>query len=228
MTQTLNRLGQPIGFDIPSWTTPKRPPRELWAAVVPARKHLVTGIAEADSWATDCHKWLNVHDSGLVFVREPKHIFDAMAVRASYYQLEGDREPCHYTPELSRRARGIEVWAALKSLGREGVAEMVERNCRQASFVAERLRREGYRVLNDVVLNQVLVSFGDAQTTRRVIAAIQADGTCWCGGTEWHGQTAMRISFASWATTQRDCEQSVQSIVRAANNVARRGHESLV
>ena len=171
----------------------------LWAATAPARAHLVAGFADADSWATDGHKWLNVpYDSGFVFAREPQHIFDAMAARASYFQLEGDREPCHYTPELSRRARGIEIWAA---------------------FAAEYLRSEGYSVLNDVVLNQVLVSFGDAETTGRVIAAVQADGSCWCGGTEWQGQTAMRISVSSWATTQSDIEESLKAIVRIARGL---------
>jgi glutamate/tyrosine decarboxylase-like PLP-dependent enzyme len=189
----------------------------LWAAAAPARKHLVLGLADANSWATDCHKWLNVpYDCGIAFVSEPKNLFDAMAVRASYLHPGMDREPCHFTPELSRRARGVEIWAALKSLGRAGVAEMVERNCRQAKWIAERLSREGYSVLNDVVLNQVLVSFGDAITTNRVIGAIQSDGTCWCGGTEWHGQPAMRISFSSWATTESDVEQSANAILRIA------------
>ena len=110
----------------------------------------------------------------------------------------------------------MEIWATLKSLGRTGVAELVERNCRQASWMAERLRGAGYSVLNDVVLNQVLVSFGDSSTTRRVIAAIQAEGTCWCCGTEWHGQAAMRISFSSWATTESDVERSADAILRIA------------
>jgi glutamate/tyrosine decarboxylase-like PLP-dependent enzyme len=189
----------------------------LWAAAAPARKHLVLGFAEADSWATDCHKWLNVpYDSGLAFVRDPKHLFDAMAVNASYLEAGMGREPFHYTPELSRRARGIEIWAALKSLGRTGLAEIIERNCRQASWMAERLKHDGHAVLNDVVLNQVLVSFGDADTTHRVIAAIQSDGTCWCGGTEWHGEAAMRISFSSWATTESDVERSADAILRIA------------
>jgi len=189
----------------------------LWAAAAPARAHLVSGFTDADSWATDCHKWLNVpYDSGAAFVREPKHLTAAMAASASYLQETENRQPCHFTPESSRRARGIEIWAALKSLGRKGIAEIVERNCRQAAFMAERLRSEGYSVLNDVVLNQVLVSFGDAETTRRIIAAIQSDGTCWCGPTEWQGRAAMRISVSSWATTQTDIEQSLQAILRIA------------
>ncbi|PYV71454.1 MAG: hypothetical protein DMG97_16265 [Acidobacteria bacterium] len=199
----------------------------LWAAVAPARKHLLAGFREADSWATDGHKWLNVpYDSGIALVREPKHVFNALAVDASYYQLTAAREPCHYTPELSRRARGVEIWAAIRSLGRAGIADLIERNCQQAAYVSERLRHEGYRVLNDVILNQVLVSFGDAETTRRVIAAIQADGTCWAGGTTWHGQAAMRICFSSWATTQSDVEMSVDAILRAAKRESERANES--
>jgi glutamate/tyrosine decarboxylase-like PLP-dependent enzyme len=189
----------------------------LWAAAAPLRANLMKGVYEADSWATDCHKWLNVpYDSGLAFVRNPQDLSDAMAVSAAYLQTSNTREPAHYTPEASRRARGVEVWAALRSLGRRGLAEMVERNCRLATRFAERLRDAGYAVLNDVVLNQVMVSFGDAETTRRVIAEVQNDGTCWCGGTEWQGHAAMRISVSCWATTEEDVERSVEAIVRIA------------
>jgi len=143
----------------------------LWAAAVPSLSHLAKGIEEADSWATDAHKWLNVpYDSGLAFVREPDLLRAAMAVTAEYLPtVAAQRNPSDYTPELSRRARGVEVWAALKSLGRKGVIEMVERNCRQARRFAEGLQRAGYQVLNEVVLNQVLVSFGEPEKTRRVI-----------------------------------------------------------
>src|SRR6266508_4387482 len=120
------------------------------------------------------------------------------------------------TPELSRRARGVEVWAALRSLGRQGVAELIERNCRQARRFAEGLEAAGFRILNDVVLNQVLVAFGDAETTNRVVSEIQTDGTCWCGGTVWQGQTAMRISVSSWATTDADIERSLEAMIRVA------------
>jgi glutamate/tyrosine decarboxylase-like PLP-dependent enzyme len=125
-----------------------------------------------------------------------------------------------YTPEMSRRARGIEVWAALRSLGREGLADLIERNCRHAARFADGLRAAGYEVLNDVVSNQVLVSFGDDVTTRQVIAAVQADGTCWCGGTDWHGQAAMRISVSSWATTEDDVERSLAAMLRCAAEVS--------
>lgn len=189
----------------------------LWAAAAPARAPLIQGFADADSWATDCHKWLNVpYDSGLAFVRDPEHLRAAMAMSAAYLQGTDAREPAYYTPDASRRARGVEVWAALRSLGRDGLADLIERNCRLAARFAEGLRRAGYAILNEVVLNQVLVSFGHAAATRRVIAALQSDGTCWCGGTEWHGHAAMRISVSCWATTEEDIDRSVAAIVRIA------------
>jgi glutamate/tyrosine decarboxylase-like PLP-dependent enzyme len=192
----------------------------LWAAAAPGRAHLAAGVREADSLATDCHKWLNVsYDCGLAFVRDGVHLRNAMTFNAAYLQTTDSREPWQYTPEASRRARGIEVWAALRSLGRTGLAEMVERNCRQAVCFAEGLRSAGFTILNDVVLNQVLVSFGSAKQTQRVIDEVQKDGTCWCGGTQWQGQSAMRISISSWATTDDDVEQSLRAILRIARNV---------
>jgi glutamate/tyrosine decarboxylase-like PLP-dependent enzyme len=192
----------------------------LWAAAAPARAHLANGVAGADSWGTDAHKWLNVpYDSGIVFVRDPQHLHAAMSVGAAYLVEGQTREPFHYTPDFSRRARGVEVWAALRSLGRAGLADLIERTCRYAARFADGLRQAGYQVLNDVVLNQVLVSFGDPDTTRRVIAAIQEDGTCWCGGTVWQGHTAMRISVSSWATTDEDVERSLEAMIRLAKVV---------
>ncbi len=190
----------------------------LWAAAAPALAPLVRGIDVADSWATDAHKWLNVpYDSGLAFVRDGEALRAAMAITAEYLPTASEfRNPSDYTPELSRRARGVEIWAALRGLGRHGVAELVERNCRQARRFAEGLRTSGFEILNDVVLNQVLVSFGDAETTRRAIAALQAEGTCWCGGTVWQGRTAMRISVSCWATTDEDVERSLDAMRRAA------------
>jgi glutamate/tyrosine decarboxylase-like PLP-dependent enzyme len=189
----------------------------LWAAATPERAHLAAGLNQADSWATDAHKWLNVpQDSGLAFVRHPAPLQAAMAASAAYLVAAERREPAQFVPEMSRRARGVEVWAAIRSLGRSGLAALFERCCRHAARFAEGLAGAGYTILNDVVLNQVLVSFGDAETTRRVIAAIQADGTCWCGGTVWHGQTAMRISVASWATTEEDVERSLAAMLRCA------------
>lgn len=189
----------------------------LWAGVSPRLAHLVRGMAEADSWAIDCHKWLNVpYDSGMAVVRNAEHLRTAMVLSAAYLQTGGTREPCHYTPEASRRARGIELWAALKSLGRDGLREMIERNCRLARVFAERLREAGFEILNDVELNQVLVSFGSADETRRVISELANEGTCWCGATEWHGRAAMRISVSSWATTDEDVERSLAAILRIA------------
>lgn len=190
----------------------------LWARAAPLLAPLAKGVELADSWATDAHKWLNVpYDSGLALVREPGALPAAMAITADYLPVhQAERSPADFTPELSRRARGVEVWAALRTLGRSGLAELFERNCRQARRFAARLGDAGYEILNDVVLNQVLVSFGSPEVTQRVIAAIQADGTCWCGGTVWQGRTAMRISVCSWATTDEDVECSVAAMLQAA------------
>jgi glutamate/tyrosine decarboxylase-like PLP-dependent enzyme len=190
----------------------------LWAQASPRLAPLARGVELADSWATDAHKWLNVpYDSGLAFVREPGALPAAMAITAEYLPSPGaERSPSDFTPELSRRARGVEVWAALRSLGRAGLAELFERNCRQARRFAEGLAAVGFAILKDVVLNQVLVSFGTPETTQQVIAAVQADGTCWCGGTVWQGRTAMRISVCSWATTDEDVERSLTAILRSA------------
>jgi len=190
----------------------------LWAAVVPGLRHLVSGVDRADSWALDGHKWLNLpYDSGAVFVRDPAALRSAMAIGPAAYLVGSDlREPSHYTPELSRRARGVEAWAAIRALGRSGIADIVERDCRHARRLAEGLRAAGYEVLNEVELNQVLVSFGDDATTRQVVADLQADGTCWCGGTNWHGRAAMRVSVSSSATTDEDVDLSLAAIVRLA------------
>jgi glutamate/tyrosine decarboxylase-like PLP-dependent enzyme len=189
----------------------------MWAAAAPSRAHLVRGIEDADSWATDAHKWLNVpYDCGLVLTREAGALRAAMSVGGAYLVQEEDRVPYQYTPDFSRRARGVEVWAALRHLGRVGVADLVERTCRHATRFADGLHAAGHTVLNEVVLNQVLVSFGDAERTRDVIRRIQNEGTCWCGGTVWQGQTAMRISVSSWATTEEDVERSLAAILRVA------------
>ena len=189
----------------------------LWATAAPSTAPLAKGLNQADSWATDFHKWLNVpYDSGIAISKDADALRAAMAITAEYLPTSEFRNPSDFTPELSRRARGIEVWAALRHLGREGVRELVERNCRQARRFAEALSDAGFSVLNDVVLNQVLVSFGNAEITNRVIADIQADGTCWCGGTVWQEQTAMRISVSSWATTDEDVERSLDAIIRIA------------
>jgi len=189
----------------------------LWAQAAPSRAHLSAGVANADSWATDAHKWLNVpYDSGLAFVRDAAALRGALSVVAPYLPHEAAREPGDFTPESSRRARAVEVWAALRSLGRAGVADLIERTCRHATRFADALRGAGAEILNDVVLNQVVVSFGDEARNREVLARIAADGTCWCGPTVWRGQMAMRISVSSWATTAEDVESSLVAILRAA------------
>jgi glutamate/tyrosine decarboxylase-like PLP-dependent enzyme len=191
----------------------------LWAAVSPTYQHLTKGINAADSWVTDGHKWLNVpYESGLVFARNPEHLSAAVSVTAPYLLASDEREPSHYIPEMSRRARGIEIWAALRSLGKTGLIEQIERCCRLALKFAEGLNAAGFEILNDVVLNQVMVSFGDDETTRKIIAAIQDEGTCWCGVTVWQGRAAMRISVSSWKTTEEDVERSLSAIIRVANS----------
>jgi glutamate/tyrosine decarboxylase-like PLP-dependent enzyme len=195
----------------------------LWALASPELAHLAAGVAEADSWATDAHKWLNVpYDSGLVICRDEAHLRAAMSTSGAYLIQDQEREPYQYTPELSRRARGVEIWAALRSLGRSGLADMIERHCRYARRFAEGLRAAGYEILNDVVLNQVLVSFGDAETTKRVIAGIQEDRTCWAGNSVWHGHTAMRISVSSWATREDDVERSLAAMIRVADSITQK------
>ena len=190
----------------------------LWAKAAAALCSLTRGVEQADSWATDAHKWLNVpYDSGLAFVRDADALKAAMAITADYLPTESlERNPSDFTPELSRRARGVEIWTVLRSLGRAGLAELFERNCRQARRFAAGLAQAGYEVLNDVVLNQVLVAFGEPAKTRRIIAALQRDGTCWCGSTVWQQRTAMRISVCSWATTDADVELSLAAMLRVA------------
>ena len=189
----------------------------LWAAAVPALAGLTVGLAAADSWATDFHKWLNVpYDSGIAIVRDADALRAAMAITADYLPTDSlVRNPSDFTPELSRRARGVEVWAALRALGREGIIDLIERTRRHARRFAEGLAAAGYEVMNEVALNQVTVVFGDAEQTARVAAAIQADGTCYCGPTVWQGRPAIRISVSSWATREEDVERSLAAMVRA-------------
>jgi glutamate/tyrosine decarboxylase-like PLP-dependent enzyme len=194
----------------------------IWAAVSPRYRHLTGGFEQADSWATDGHKWPNVgYDCGIALVRDARALRRAMAVSAAYIVTGEQREPSHYTPELSRRARGVELWAALRFLGRQGLAELIERTCGHAQRFADGLRDAGYEILNDVVINQVLVSFGAPEVTRAVIERVQGEGTCWCGGTEWQGRTAMRISVSSWATTDQDVEAALAAIQRVAEHCRR-------
>ena len=200
----------------------------LWAAASSTLKHHVTGIARADSCATDAHKWLNVpYDSGLVFVAHPAAHRAAMSLSAAYLvrSAEEPREPMDWVPESSRRARGFAVYAALRSLGRSGVADLVDRCCRLARRFADRLREESsIRILNDFVLNQVLVRIvpadGDADAaTRAVLKLVQDEQVCWLGGSRWHEMDAMRISVSNWSTTEDDIDRSADSIIRAARRV---------
>jgi glutamate/tyrosine decarboxylase-like PLP-dependent enzyme len=189
----------------------------LWAATSPEYRHLTHGFEEADSWATDAHKWPNIgYDCGVALIREPGALKSAMSVQAAYLMQGDQREPSHYNPELSRRARGVELWAGLRSLGRSGMAEIVERTCSHARRFAAGLRAAGFQVLNEVVINQVLVSFGSAERTLRTVARLQQEGTCWCGSTVWQGHTAMRISVSSWATTEEDVDRSLDAMLKAA------------
>jgi glutamate/tyrosine decarboxylase-like PLP-dependent enzyme len=200
----------------------------LWAAASPARRHLVAGVEQADSVATDAHKWLNVpYDSGLVFVSHPEAHLAAFSTVAGYLTpgQAGERDPDAYTPEFSRRARGFPVWAALRSLGRSGVAAMIERGCAQARRFADALgAAPGVEVLNEIVLNQVLVRFPDPGgdhdgRTREVVRRVQAGGTLWLSGTTWHGMAAMRISVSNWSTTDDDVDRSVAAILEATKEV---------
>lgn len=190
-----------------------------WAAASPNTRRLVDGVELADSWGCDGHKWLNVpYDSAFAFCSRPDVHVAALSYTASYLVGSGTVPTgSDFTPESSRRARGFAVWAALRQLGREGVAELVDRCCRLARRFAERLAAAGVEVVNDVVLNQVLVSFGDDARTDRVVDAIQRDGTCWMGGTTWRGRRLMRISVSNWSTTEADVDRSVQAILRLAD-----------
>jgi len=194
----------------------------LWAAASPRFRHLTDGFGDADSWATDGHKWPNVgYDCGIAAVRDPDALRGAMATASAYFVPGGRREPSQFSPEMSRRARGVELWAALRSLGRQGLAGLVERTADHAARFADGLRERGYEILNDVVINQVLVSFGSAEITRATVARIQEDGVLWCGATEWQGRTAMRISVSSWATSEEDVRLSLEAIDRAARECRR-------
>ncbi len=193
----------------------------LWVAGVPSLAGLCPGLSLADSWATDGHKMLNVpYDCGIALVRDPDALRRAMAISADYLPTaSAQRNPADFTPELSRRARGVEVWAAFKSLGRSGLIKMVETLCRHARIFATELSAAGFEVLNQVDYNQVLVSFGSAEQTQAVIDAVQLDGTCWCGGTVWQGHTAMRISTCNWATQDEDIARSLKAIIGCAKRV---------
>jgi glutamate/tyrosine decarboxylase-like PLP-dependent enzyme len=198
----------------------------LWAAANPTTRHLTAGCEAADSWATDGHKWLNVpYDSGYVFCAQPDAHAAAMSFTAAYLTGHAQRElrtPADFVPESSRRARGFATWAALRELGRNGVAALVERCCAHARRFADRLGAvDGVDIANDVVLNQVLVGFGDDDRTGRIVRAVQESGECWMGDTTWHGRRLMRISVSNWRTTEDDVDRSVAAILDAASKIER-------
>lgn len=187
----------------------------LWARATRQMDDLTHGLEQADSLAADAHKWLNVpYDCGVAVVRDAEALASAMAFHAPYLVHGENREPAQYTPEMSRRARGVEVFAALRQLGAKGVAELIERNCRQARHFAEGLRMREFEILNDVVLNQVLVAFGSDDETRSMVEALQRDGTFWAGGTTWKDRQAMRISVSSWRTTDEDIQRCLDAVDR--------------
>ena len=189
----------------------------LWAAVSPALQHLVDGVDRADSWSTDAHKWLNVgYDCGFVATRDPEAHRAAMAIVAPYLMRSEQRENWEYVMDSSRRARGFALYAAIRSLGRDGIRALVERCCELARRIADRLRdADGVEILNDVVLNQVLVRVGDEELTNAVERRVQEDGACWLGATTWRGERLLRISVSNWSTTEEDVDVSVAAIARA-------------
>jgi glutamate/tyrosine decarboxylase-like PLP-dependent enzyme len=198
----------------------------LWAAADPGRSSLVAGLDRADSWATDGHKWLNVtYDCGIAFVRRPEDLRRTFAASAAYLPPSDVFEPMHHTPQSSQRARQIEVWAVLRTLGRDGVAHLVADACDAAVTIADRLREAGFEVLNDVVLNQVLVRYVDGPSTERLMAALQTDGRVWCGPTQWGGpgeskSAAMRISVSSWKTDRAAAARAADAIIEVARSLA--------
>ena len=188
----------------------------LWAAACPEVASEVAGIGGADSWATDAHKWLNTtYDCGIALVRDGQALYQSMQSGAAYLPVDKDRDPMAISPQSSQRARGAEVWAVLAALGREGVSEIVARHVGLAKRFASGLSEGGAKVLNEVRLNQVVVSFGSSATTDAVVEAVQREGTCWCGPTTWRGQRAMRVSVSNWATTEADVDRSVAVVLAA-------------
>ena len=190
----------------------------LWAAASPSTAAQVVGIEGADSWATDAHKWLNTtYDCGIALVADPAALRASMEATAAYLPEDAPIEPMQVTPQSSQRARGAEVWAVLATLGRDGLAALVDRTCALARRFADGMRSAGHTVANDVVLNQVIVDFGDQARTSAVVAAVQAEGTCWCGPTTWRGRAAMRVSVSCWNTTEEDIDRSVAAVLACAN-----------
>lgn len=197
----------------------------LWAGATPSLSHLYMGVEEADSWAVDAHKTLNVpYDCGIILCRERGALLAAFRASASYFQWSSRRDPMSYTPSMSKRARAVELWAVLKTLGRSGVAQLVEQLCENARYFAERLISEGFHIHNDVVFNQVLVSCADDTETNHTLEHLQVSGECWCGGSTWRGQAVIRISVCSWATTREDIDRSVAAFSAARHAARQQAH----
>jgi glutamate/tyrosine decarboxylase-like PLP-dependent enzyme len=188
----------------------------LWARVLPSMNELCDGIEKADSWSVDAHKTLNVpYDSGIILCRDRNALMSAFTASASYFQWSEHRDPMNFRPSMSNRARVIELWAVLKTLGREGVQRLVEQLCQNARYFAQLLSAEGFQIHNDIVFNQVLVSCENDALTKAAVENIQSSGECWCGGSTWRGRTVIRISVCDWATTPKDVERSMRAFVNA-------------
>ena len=195
----------------------------LWAAASPAKQYLTRGVNKADSWSVDGHKTLNTpYDCGLILCKHRDALVASMQASGAYIQYSDQRDNMLYTPDMSRRARAVELWAVLKFLGRSGVAEMIDGLCERATQFAAELKSNGFQVLNDVVFNQVLVACDTPAATTATLAGIQASGECWCGGTTWQDKPAIRISVCSWATTPEDVTRSVQAFIKARTAVGER------
>ncbi len=187
----------------------------LWAAVSPSRRHSVVGVELADSWATDAHKWLNApYDSGVAICARRDDLYRAMMIEAPYLATDAERPLMHLSIQMSQGARGVQTWAVLSSQGRRGIVDLIDRTSDHAATFATRLANAGAQVLTPPVINQALVRFDDDDTTNKVIVATQVDGTCWVGGTIWHGMRAMRISVSDMATTAADIEASAHAIIK--------------
>ncbi|MAG57866.1 MAG: aspartate aminotransferase family protein [Planctomycetes bacterium] len=194
----------------------------LWAGASPALRSLYEGCERADSWSVDAHKTLNVpYDSGIVLCRDRAALTSAFEASGAYFQWTDRREGMQYTPTMSRRARGVELWAVLKSLGRSGVAALIDRLVEHAGLFATLLRETGFEIRNDVVFNQVLISCEDDELTARTLERVQASGECWCGGSVWNGSNVIRISVCDWATSAEDVERAVAAFVRARDEACR-------
>jgi len=193
----------------------------LWAAASPNLRHLTQGIEKADSWSTDGHKTLNTpYDCAMVLCKDRHALVASMQATGSYIQYSEQRDSMLYTPDMSRRARAVELWATLRFLGEDGLADMLDGLCAGATLFAEKLATAGFRILNDVVFNQVIVAADTPEQTAAVLTAVQQSGECWCGGSQWQGEPIIRVSVCSWATTAEDVERSVQAFINAKKQIS--------